>query len=104
MVAEDEMDIVDRGNRRISATPPTPASAQHDHALATLAAACGTVAEGRSGAMTVVVVLGFSSGSGMLTNDLLDPLERRYGVRIAVLDEGSPTTPPTVRITWATGC
>jgi hypothetical protein len=100
MVAEDEMDVVDRRSGRIGATP---AASQRDRALVTLAAACGTVADERSGATTVVVVLGFSSGSGMLTDDLLDPLERRYGVRIAVLDEGSPTAPPTIRITRAAG-
>jgi hypothetical protein len=70
-----------------------------DQELRTLAAACAMVANPSSGATAATILLRIGPDERLLARMPLAQLEQRYGVRITVLDEGSPTTQPCVRIT-----
>ena len=93
------MDTIERTNDRKPTVWRGPGRPRALDSLATIAAACGTVANRRSGATSAVVVLGAGESRAILAHDLLAQLEARYQVHITVLDEGSPTVPPTVHIT-----
>jgi hypothetical protein len=95
----DLMDTIKRANSQEPTVWRGPGRPRALDTLATIAAACGTVANRRSGATSAVVVLGVGEARDVLAHDLLERLEQRYQVHIAVLDEGSPTMPSVVRIT-----
>jgi hypothetical protein len=79
-----------------------PVGQEVDQELSALAAACATVADPSSGATAATVLLKTSPIGSPLTRIPLAQLEQRYDVRITVLDEGSPTVQPCVRITQST--